>query len=120
MPAAAAVVADERGRLLYVRRRYPPEVGGWCLPGGFADKGETAEVAACREVREETGLEVRAVRQLGVFGVFIVFIAARPIGGALAAGPDVLEAVWFSDAGAPPLCFPSHRTALDAWRATGR
>ena len=116
LPAAAAVVADDRGRLLYVRRRYPPEVGGWCLPGGFADKGETAEAAACREVREETGLEVQPVRQLGVFGSFIAFIAAQPIGGTLAPGPDVCDAVWFASADAPTLCFPSHRSALEVWR----
>ncbi len=119
-PAAAAVVAGDDGRLLYVRRRYPPEVGGWCLPGGFAEPGEDAEATACREVREETGLDVRPVRQLGIFAVFIAFIAAAPSGGALASGPDVIEAAWFAEAEAPVLCFPSHRHALEVWRATGR
>jgi 8-oxo-dGTP diphosphatase len=114
-PAAAAVVADDAGRVLLVRRRYPPEAGGWCLPGGFVEVGETAEAAACREVREETGLEVAAERQLGLFGIFIAFVAARPFGGALEPGSDVLEAGWFAPGEAPVLCFPSHRQALEVW-----
>jgi len=116
-PAAAAVVAAPDGRVALVRRRYPPEAGGWCLPGGFVEAGETIEAAACREVREETGLEVSPVRQLGVLGPCIAFVATRPAGGVLEPGSDVLEAAWFAPEEAPPLCFPTHRTVLEAWSA---
>jgi len=118
-PAAAAVVASA-DRVLCVRRRYPPEAGGWCLPGGFIEPGETVEAAACREVREETGIEVEAVRQIGVFGVVIAFVAARPVGGDLAPGSDALQAEWFPESAMPPLCFPTHRAALQAWMQGGR
>jgi len=50
--------------LLLVRE---PESDGWCLPGGWADVGETPSRAVEKEVGEEAGVSVRAVRLLGVF-----------------------------------------------------
>jgi 8-oxo-dGTP diphosphatase len=37
----------------------------WCLPKGIVDKGETPEVTAVREVREESGLSGRIIDKLG-------------------------------------------------------
>lgn len=62
--AVAALVADEDGHLLIVERAEEPCKGLWDLPGGFADPGESAEEALCREVAEELGLEVVAARFL--------------------------------------------------------
>ncbi len=118
-PAAAAVVFSE-GRILCVRRRFPPEAGGWCLPGGFIEPGETVEAAARREVREESGVEVEVLRQIGVFGVVIAFVAARPVGGRLIPGFDALAAEWFPASAPPRLCFPTHQAALEAWAQNGR
>jgi 8-oxo-dGTP diphosphatase len=48
-----------RGRLLAARRTAPPEVaGGWELPGGKVEAGETPDDALVREVREELGCDV--------------------------------------------------------------
>jgi ADP-ribose pyrophosphatase YjhB (NUDIX family) len=57
-------VVLDAGRLLLVRE---PTSEGWCLPGGWADVGETPSRAVAKEVAEEAGIEVRAVRLLGVF-----------------------------------------------------
>lgn len=51
--------------VLLIKRRNPPH--GWALPGGFVDYGESAEQAAVREAREETGLDVRLTGLLGVY-----------------------------------------------------
>jgi len=64
LPVAAAVLLDEQRRALLVRRRHEPHAGMWCLPGGFAEVGETIDQAALRELREETGVEARVHRLL--------------------------------------------------------
>lgn len=65
-PAAAtvAVIRDDEGRLLAVRRRREPARGTLDLPGGFCDVGESAEEGVCREVMEETGLHVKSAEFL--------------------------------------------------------
>lgn len=52
--------------LLVVRMTYGPSKGRYMLPGGLVDPGETLDVTAVREVREETGI---AARPLGIVGV---------------------------------------------------
>lgn len=53
-----AVVRDERGRLLLVRRANEPGRGQWSVPGGRVEAGETPQQALVREVFEETRLSV--------------------------------------------------------------
>lgn len=62
--AVACFIRNERDELLLVRRKKDPAKGTLDLPGGFVDMFETAEEAVCREVREETGLEVIRSRYL--------------------------------------------------------
>jgi ADP-ribose pyrophosphatase YjhB (NUDIX family) len=53
-----ALLHDEDGRVLLVKRRFEPNEGKWSLPGGLLETGETLEFAARREVREELGVEI--------------------------------------------------------------
>lgn len=61
--AIAVTLAD--GNLLMVRRAKAPDRGLWGFPGGRVEQGETATEAAVRECREETGIGVVAIRELG-------------------------------------------------------
>ncbi len=60
-----AVVLDDAGRLLLVRRRNAPGRGLWSVPGGRVEPGESLAAAVAREVREETGLDVRVGAEVG-------------------------------------------------------
>jgi ADP-ribose pyrophosphatase YjhB (NUDIX family) len=64
MVGAAMLIADEKNRLLLMKRS---DSGCWGPPGGAVELGEVVEDAARREVREETGLELG---DLSLFGVF--------------------------------------------------
>ena len=61
-----AVIVDA-GHVVLVRRRYEPLAGRWSLPGGTLEVGETLEEGLAREMREETGLEVRVGPVIEVF-----------------------------------------------------
>jgi 8-oxo-dGTP diphosphatase len=60
-----AIVHDDAGRLLLVRRLNPPAAGTWSLPGGRVEAGEDDVTAVAREVAEETGLLVDVGRLVG-------------------------------------------------------
>ncbi|MBQ9293992.1 MAG: NUDIX domain-containing protein [Bacteroidaceae bacterium] len=62
--STVAIIVDEMGRLLVVRRSKEPAKGTLDLPGGFCDCHETGEEGVRREVMEETGLEVTEARYL--------------------------------------------------------
>ncbi len=97
-----AVVTDEQGRLLLIKRGHEPGAGLWSLPGGRVEPGETDAEALVREMREETGLVVRAGRLLGSVRrpagdgdvLDIRDYAATVIGGTLDPGDDAADARW--------------------------
>lgn len=60
----ACVFSDDRKTVLMTKRR---DIPVWVLPGGGIDPGETPEQAILREVKEETGLEVRIERKVGEY-----------------------------------------------------
>jgi ADP-ribose pyrophosphatase YjhB (NUDIX family) len=64
-PCAGALVVRD-GRVLLGRRAIEPARGSWDIPGGFLNPWEHPADGAAREVREETGLEVRLTRLLAV------------------------------------------------------
>lgn len=92
----------ERGVLL-IERKNPPY--GWALPGGFIDYGESAEDAAVREAKEETGLDVRIRDLLGVYSepdrdprqhtLSVVYVVEADDVSALQAGDDAGKAEFF-------------------------
>lgn len=123
---AAVVFIVEDGRVLMVRRSVDPQMGKWALPAGYIDYGEDPRDAAVREVREETGLEVRITRLIDVLGpdmagegsaTIVILFEGRIIGGTLTARDDVDRAAFFAPHEVPHdgLAFESTRLLLARW-----
>ena len=55
------------GEVVLLERAHPPFEGRWVLPGGMVERGETAEAACVREVREEVGLDVTVEGFVGLY-----------------------------------------------------
>lgn len=102
---------DGAGRLLMVRE--VADAGRWTLPGGWADVNLTPAENVVKEVREESGYEVR-VRKLaaawdrtrqghagGVFSCCKLFFICDVAGGAAATGPETSEVQWFTEDALP-------------------
>ena len=108
MECAGAVVRDQHGRLLLVRRGHEPALGKWSLPGGRIEPGESPAQAAAREVLEETGLEVEVgdlLQTVDIWGGYRVHdFSATVVGGRLRAGDDASDVRW---------CSPDEVTLLD-------
>ena len=119
---AAAVLVQDSGRVLLVRRTNEPFRGRWTLPAGFVDAGEDPRRAAERECLEETGLTVRATRVLDVIAGrehprgadFVIVYAAEVVAGELVPGDDADRAEWFDRGQLPPLAFRATEAVLHA------
>lgn len=120
---------DDAGRLLLIRRAHDPGQGLWSVPGGRVEAGETDHHAVIREVAEETGLVVEAIRLLGnvqrgapdgaVFDIYDYH--CQVAGGTLAAGDDAAETRWCDAHTLPTLpLVPGLRAALTHWHALPR
>ena len=102
IPCVGAVIKDDQGRLLLIKRGHEPGAGLWSLPGGRIEPAETDAEALVREMREETGLAVQAGPLLGSVrrpapGGNVLDIrdyGATITGGTLRAGDDAAEARW--------------------------
>ena len=119
---AAVVLASVDGRLVMVRRGVEPALDRWSFPSGYVDRGETVEDAARREVKEETGLDVRLRRLVGLYSmtaspVVLAVYAADVTGGSMRPGHDTREVALYSPDGLPPLPFPHDDQILADWRA---
>jgi ADP-ribose pyrophosphatase YjhB (NUDIX family) len=128
--AVAIFLKDAEGRTLFLVRAKDPAKGKFGLPGGFVDKGESAEEAAHRETREEVGLAIHDLIFLcsapnvypyrgAIYPTTDVYFVGTAVGSEMAyQESEVTDSVWrdpftveYDD-----LAFPSLRAAMGVYR----
>jgi 8-oxo-dGTP diphosphatase len=126
-----AVIASGAGghSVLLIQRANDPFAGRWALPGGFLEPRELLEHCARRELREETGLEVGALEQLGAYDtpgrdprgwiISVVYVARVGEELAVAGADDAADARWFGLGELPQLAFDHDRVLGDARERLG-
>ncbi len=131
--AVGALIVNQSGELLLVRRAREPGKGKWGLPGGFVDRDETMEEALARETMEETQLRIASSQYLMTFpnhydyrGVLIpvidLFFVCRVVAAdQLVLSQDELEDHQWIRPGIAELdnmAFHSNRLAIETWLGT--
>ena len=130
---AVGAVVQRGDEILLIRRGRGAAVGQWAIPGGRVEFGERLKAAVAREVREETGLEVRDLHVTRIFNnayaepggkrypFYFVQFVARAANTRLA--PDdheVREARWFDDL-PPDMAFrDDYAEDFRSWRGSGK
>jgi ADP-ribose pyrophosphatase YjhB (NUDIX family) len=117
--AVGTIIRDGRNHVVLVRRAIEPGYGRWVFPGGYVDRGEEVQVAAVREAREESGLDIRLDELINVYSYpgkapVIIVYSATMLGGCLACDDEGLEARFFAPEEIPwnELAFQSTHDAL--------
>jgi 8-oxo-dGTP diphosphatase len=113
------IIIEINSGIILIKRKNPPH--GWAIPGGFVDYGESLEDCARREAKEETGLNIRLMRQFHTYSapsrdprhhtVSTIFIAAAT--GLPKAGDDAEDAVIFTRESLPEDIAFDHRMILE-------
>jgi ADP-ribose pyrophosphatase len=106
---AVGAIVFRDGRVLLVRRGQPPAEGEWAIPGGSVEIGETLQLAAQRELLEETGIVIQAGEPCFIFDVIqadadgrvrfhyvVIDLLADYVEGSPRAGGDAADVRWVS------------------------
>ena len=109
-------IIDNESNVLLIKRKNPPFENYWALPGGFVEYNEDIDIAAQRELAEETCVKAPFLFQIGIFGkpnrdprgrtVSVVYMSViNPSFHQINPKTDAKEARWFTIKSLPPLAF---------------
>lgn len=115
---------EEEPKVLLIQRGNEPYKGYWAFPGGFMNMEETAEECAVRELKEETGLTVKQIQQIGAYSkvdrdprgrtISIAYLAIVDAPTAVSGMDDAAKAAWFPLTSLPNLAFDHQDIMTDA------
>ncbi len=117
---------DDQLHILLIQRAQPPFQGSWALPGGFVNMEESLEMAAARELAEETGIEGCKLEQFHTYGdpqrdprgrvISVAYCTYLPPETSISIreGGDAKQARWFPMTDLPDLAFDHSKIIQDA------
>lgn len=110
-------------KVLLIERKDEPCKGMWAIPGGFMNMDETTEEAALRELKEETGIELAKIEQIGAFSkvdrdprgrvITVAYYVIIDHEAEAVGQDDAKQAKWFPLNNLPTLAF-DHAEILEA------
>lgn len=122
---SGACIVNEKGEILLQRRSKTENI--WGLPGGAVELGESIEEAAIREVKEETGLDIKVDYLLGVYSKYFTeypngdkaqsicycFKATAVSGNLKIENKETFDLQFFDQKNIPPLFVQQHAIVID-------
>ncbi len=124
-PCTVDIIIEIDQKVVLIERKYPPL--GWAIPGGFVEKGESLEETAVREAKEETGLDLKDLRQFHAYSepgrdprfqtVTMVFTATGC--GSMEAASDACNVRLFNLDKLPAEMAFDHRDVLKDYKCAG-
>jgi len=122
--AVVFTVMHDELKILLIKRKYPPFENKYALPGGFVERDEELNVAARRELEEETNVKNIFLKQLGTYGgvardprgrvISVAFLALIRPDQELKATTDARSAEWHSVYALPKVAFDHTLIIQDA------
>jgi len=124
---AIVFVNDENGTsVLLIERGIEPYKGKWALPGGFVNIDELLETACKRELKEETGLEVKSMEQFKTYDainrdprhrtISVVYSTEISQKAKVKGGDDAAHAKWFPVNNLPDMAFDHQQVLKDFFK----
>lgn len=96
--SVTAIITNSAGKVLLLEHWWRPQASGWGIPGGFIEHGEQPETAIRREIREETGLELKNPRMVRVRTIrqhIEILFRAEAQGTAEVCSSEIKSLDWF-------------------------
>lgn len=120
------ITKEDNPKVLLIQRGGEPYKGCWAFPGGFMDMDETTEQCAIRELKEETGLHIKEVKQIGAYSkvdrdprgrtISVAYLAVIDKPAQVRGLDDAAKAEWFELSALPELAFDHADIMSDAIR----
>ncbi len=122
---SGAIITNEKGEILFQKRSDAEDV--WGLPGGAVEVGESIEETAIRELKEETGLDIKVEHLIGVYSKYFTkypngdvaqsicyFFKGTIIGGVMSIDKnETFDLKFFSKNNIPKLFVQQHEDILN-------
>ena len=118
------ITKETEPQVLLIQRGFDPYKGCWAFPGGFMNIDETTEQCAMRELEEETGMKVDALRQIGAYSkvdrdprgrtITVAYLCIVEAPTEVMGLDDAAQAQWFPLSALPELAFDHADIMRDA------